>query len=124
MQAWHDRTIKGKLIIGISGDFDPAAMEARLRAAFESLPPATSPPPRHDTFHEPKQAVYFINKEDVNQSNVQIVGLGTDRHNPDVPALAVMNDILGGGFASRLFQKIRTEKGLAYAVGGGYAIRL
>jgi zinc protease len=51
---------------------------------------------------------------------VQIVGVGTDRHNPDVPTLAVMNDILGGGFASRLFQKIRTEKGLAYAVGGGY----
>jgi zinc protease len=121
LQAWHDRTIKGKLIIGISGDFDAAAMEARLRAAFESLPQATSPPPRHDTFHEPKQAVYFINKEDVNQSNVQIVGLGTDRHDPEVPSLAVMNDILGGGFASRLFQKIRTEKGLAYAVGGGYA---
>jgi zinc protease len=121
LQAWHDRTIKGKLIIGVSGDFDPAAMEARLRGAFESLPPATPLPPRHDSFHEPKQAVYFINKEDVNQSNVQIAGLGTDRHDPDVPALAIMNDILGGGFASRLFQKIRTEKGLAYAVGGGFA---
>jgi zinc protease len=30
-----------------------------------------------------------------------------------------MNEILGGGFASRLFQKVRTELGLAYAVGGG-----
>ena len=30
-----------------------------------------------------------------------------------------MNEILGGGFASRLFQKVRTEMGLAYAVGGG-----
>jgi zinc protease len=56
----------------------------------------------------------------VNQSNIEIMGLGTDRRNPDVPALSVMNEILGGGFASRLFQKIRTEKGLAYAVGGGY----
>jgi zinc protease len=56
----------------------------------------------------------------VNQSNVEIVGLGTDRRNPDVPALALMNDILGGGFSSRLFQKVRTELGLAYAVGGGY----
>ena len=28
----------GKLIVGISGDFDPAAMEAKLRAAFEGLP--------------------------------------------------------------------------------------
>jgi zinc protease len=64
--------------------------------------------------------VAFVNKEDVNQSNVEIVALGTDRRNPDVPTLAVMNDILGGGFASRLFQKVRTELGLAYAVGGGY----
>src|SRR5208337_1643806 len=23
LQAWHDRTLKGKLIVGISGDFDP-----------------------------------------------------------------------------------------------------
>jgi len=96
-------------------------METKLRDTFEKLPAAKPLPPRHDTFREPKQAVYFINKEDVNQSNVQIVGLGTDRHNPDVPALAVMNSILGGGnFSSRLFQKIRTEKGLAYAVDGGY----
>ena len=36
------------------------------------------------------------------------------------PPLAVMNEILGGGFASRLFQKVRTELGLAYAVGGGF----
>jgi zinc protease len=32
----------------------------------------------------------------------------------------VMNDVLGGGFGSRLFQKVRTELGLAYAVGGGF----
>ncbi len=31
-----------------------------------------------------------------------------------------MNEILGGGFGSRLFQKVRTELGLAYAVGGGF----
>jgi zinc protease len=30
-----------------------------------------------------------------------------------------MNQILGGGFASRLFQKVRTELGLSYAVEGG-----
>ena len=79
-------------------------------------------PPRHDEFAGPKPGVYFIDKEDVNQSNVEIVGLGTDRHNPDVPAMAVMNEILGGGFGSRLFQKVRTELGLAYAVGGGFGI--
>jgi len=119
LKAWHDRTIGGKLIVGISGDFDPMAMEAKLRAAFEGLPPAKPTAPRHDVFPGPTPGVYFINKEDVNQSDVEIVGMGTDRHNPDVPAIAVMNEILGGGFASRLFQKVRTEKGLAYEVGGG-----
>ena len=119
LKAWHDRTIGGKLIVGISGDFDPVAMEAKLRAAFEGLPPVKPTPARHDVFPGPTPGVYFINKEDVNQSVVEIVGMGIDRHNPDVPAVAVMNEIFGGGFASRLFQKVRTELGLAYEVGGG-----
>lgn len=119
LNAWHDRTVHGKLIVAVSGDFDSAAMEAKLRATFEGLPPAKPLPARHDQFPEPKTGVFFINKEDVNQSNIQIVGLGTDRRNPDVPSLAIMNDVLGGGFGSRLFQRVRTEKGLAYAVGGG-----
>ena len=123
LQSWHDRTVGNKLIVGVSGDFDSAAMEAKLRSAFEGLPTAKSLPPHHDTFQEPKQALYFINKEDVNQSNVQIVGLGTDRHSADAPTLSVITDILGGGFASRLFQKIRTEKGLAYSVGGGFRLQ-
>jgi zinc protease len=120
LKTWHEWTIGGKLIVSVSGDFDPAAMEARLRAAFEGLPAVKAAPLRHDEFAGPIPGVYFINKENVNQSNVEIVGLGTDRHNPDVPALAVMNEILGGSFASRMFQRIRTEKGLAYSVGGSY----
>jgi zinc protease len=119
LQAWHDRTLGGKLIVSVSGDFDSAAMETKLRAAFESLPPAKPTPGRPETFRDPQPGVYFVDKEDVNQSNIEILGLGTDRHNPDVPALSVLNEALGGGFSGRLFQKIRTELGLAYAVGGG-----
>ena len=100
LQAWHDRTIGGKLIVSISGDFDSAAMEAKLRATFEGLPQAKPSPARHDVFHGPTPGVYFINKEDVNQSNVEIVGLGTDRRNPDVPSAGGdERRILGGGFA-------------------------
>lgn len=122
LDAWHARTLKGKLIVGIYGDFDPAAMEAKVRAAFESLPPVTPEPPRHDEFPGPRPGVYFIDKEDVDQSNVQIVGLGIDRRNPDAAAIAVMNEILGGGFGSRLFVKVRTQQALAYDVGGGFSV--
>lgn len=122
LEEWHDRTLKEKLIIGISGDFDPAAMEARLRAVFEVLPQVTPEPKRHDEFTGPKPGVYLINKDDVDQSNVQIVALGPDRTSPDVATLAVMDEILGGDFVGRLFQKVRTELGLAYSVGGGFAL--
>ena len=122
LQAWHDRTLKGKLIVGISGDFDAAAMEAKVRAVFEGLAPVTPEPLRHDEFAGPKPGAYFIDKEDVNQSNVQIVALGIDRHNPDVPAIVIMDEILSGGFGSRLFQKVRTQLALAYAVGGGFEL--
>jgi zinc protease len=119
LQAWHDRTLAGMLIIGVSGDFDPAAMEAKLRATFEGLPPARPTTARHDLLPATAHAVSFINKSDVNQSNIQIIGEGLDRHNPDLPAVEVMNEVLGGSFASRLFQEVRTRLGLAYAVGGG-----
>ncbi len=66
--------------------------------------------------------MYFIDKEDVNQSNVQIVGIGIDRRNPDAAAIAVMNEVLGGGYGSRLFVKIRTQQALAYDVGGGFGL--
>ncbi|MGO4214362.1 M16 family metallopeptidase, partial [Terriglobus sp. YAF25] len=71
-------------------------------------------------FPGPKPGVYFINKDDVNQSNISIAGLGTMRNNPDLYALSVMNEIFSGGFGSRLTQSVRTKLGLAYAVGGGY----
>jgi len=51
---------------------------------------------------------------------VYIVGLGTERSNPDYYALRVMNQVFSGGFGSRLFQEVRTKLGLAYSVGGSY----
>jgi hypothetical protein len=48
-----------------------------------------------------------------------MVGLGTTRDNPDYYAISVFNEAFGGGFSSRLFNDIRTKRGLAYNVGGG-----
>ncbi|WP_158752008.1 pitrilysin family protein [Acidobacterium sp. S8] len=121
LKQWHDKTIvPNNMIIGIAGDFDAAAMEKTLRDAFEGLPRGNNWPKPAGEFPGPKPGVYFVDKSDVNQSNVYIVGMGTLRNNPDYFALSVMNEIFGGGFGSRLFQDVRTKQGLAYAVGGGY----
>src|SRR5258708_28312700 len=46
-------------------------------------------------------------------------GLGIRRDNPDYYAVNVFNEAFAGGFSSRLFNDIRTKRGLAYHVGGG-----
>jgi zinc protease len=121
LKRWHDRTVVGSnIIIGVSGDFNSDAMEKTLRDAFSSLPKGEPVPPLKEDFSGPKPGVYYVDKSDVNQSNIYIVGLGTERSNPDFFALSVMNEIFSGGFGSRLFQTVRTKLGLAYAVGGGY----
>ncbi|HEV7673757.1 MAG TPA: pitrilysin family protein [Candidatus Angelobacter sp.] len=117
---WHKRTIgPANMILGIAGDFDSAAMEQKLRQAFGSMPPGEKFPPAQITFNPPKPGIYFIEKNDVNQSEIQMVDLGIDRRNPDYYAVSVMNELFGGGFSSRLFVNIRTKLGLAYSVGGG-----
>jgi zinc protease len=121
LKAWHERTVvPNGMVIGVSGDFDAAAMERKLRAAFEPLPKGKPVEEPKETFPGPKPGVYFVEKSDINQSDIRILGLGTERSNPDYYALSVMNEVFSGGFGSRLFQDVRTRRGLAYAVGGAY----
>lgn len=121
LQAWHDKTvIPNGMIIAVSGDFNSAQMEAKLRAAFGSMKRGTliQTPPIH--FTNPQHNIYFAQKGDIDQSNVVIVGLGTERSNPDYYALSVMNEVFSGGFGSRVVQDVRTKLGLAYDVGGAF----
>lgn len=121
LTAWHTRTVTpNNIIVGVSGDFNTAEMEAKLRAAFDALPRGPQFVPTPVTFIGPTPGVYLAQKSDVNQSNVWIIGLGTERSNPDYYALSVLNTIFSGGFGSRLFQAVRTRLGLAYSVSGAY----
>jgi zinc protease len=121
LKKWHDRTVSASnMIVSVGGDFDSAEMEAKLRKVFEPLPRGTKIDPLKSEFPGPKPGVYFVDKQDVNQSTVEIVGLGTERSNPDYYALSVMNEIFSGGFGSRVVQSVRTRLGLAYDVGGSY----
>jgi len=117
---WHKQYVHpNNMIVGISGDFDSAAMEAKLKAAFGSWPKGPAAIKPKIEIHPAKPGYYVVSKEDVNQSNVRMVAPGTDRHNPDYFAIEVFNEVMGGGFSSRLVQDIRTRLGLAYSVGGG-----
>jgi zinc protease len=53
------------------------------------------------------------------QATVIIGQVGVPRFTEDYHAIDGYNEVLSGGFGSRLFKKIRTELGLAYSVFGG-----
>jgi len=117
---WHARTVHpNNIILGMVGDFDSAKMEARLREAFALWPKGEAVIDPEIKSNPAKPAYYVVEKTDVNQSDIQMLALGTVRKNPDYYAISVFNEAFGGGFSSRLFGDIRTAKGLAYAVGGG-----
>ena len=118
--AWHKAQVQpNNIILGIVGDFDSAQMEAKLRQTFGDWPKGPAWQEKKIDFQPAKPGYYLVPKEDVNQSSIRMVKLGTLRSNPDYFAIQVFNDAFGGGFQSRLFRNIRTARGLAYGVGGG-----
>src|SRR5437763_2756064 len=121
---WHNTYVHpNNIIIGFVGDFDSAQMEAKLRQTFGGWAKGPSAKEPAIQFSPAKPGYYLIKKEDVNQSNIRMVGLGTTRKNPDYYVIEVLNEAIGGGFSSRLVQSIRTAQGLAYGVGGGIGTR-
>jgi zinc protease len=117
---WHSKYVHpNNAIIGIYGDFDGTAMEARIREAFGSWQKGSQAEPPKIDFSPAKPGLYFVAKEDVDQSNIQMVTLGIERSNPDYFAVSVMNEVLSGGFSSRLVNNLRSKAGLAYSVSGG-----
>jgi predicted Zn-dependent peptidase len=102
-------------VCAVSGDFDRDQMIQKLEKLFSDWPFSgeTPPPvPTNTVFASP--AVYVVDK-DVNQGRVGMILPGITRDNPDYFAVTVMNDILGGGgFTSRIVNRVRSDEGLAY----------
>jgi len=89
------------------GDWQPGA---GTRAA---LPGAVDPgPTRIALVHRPGSV----------QATIRIGHLGIRADEPDFFALEVMNRVLGGGFTSRLMQRLRDERGWAYGAGSAFTL--
>jgi predicted Zn-dependent peptidase len=123
MAAFHQRYFyPANMIAAVSGSFVKADMLKKLEAAFAGWPsPKAQIPAIPSTIASAAPGLYRVQK-DVNQGRVSI-GLPTvKRDHPDVYALEVMNEILGGsGFTSRITKTVRSNEGLAYSAGSGFA---
>ena len=86
---WHHGYVHpNNIILGFVGDFDSAQLEATLRDAFGSWEKGPAAKAPEIQFASGKPGYYLIKKEDVNQTSVRMVGLGTTRDNPDYYAVS------------------------------------
>jgi predicted Zn-dependent peptidase len=116
LEKFHQQWLyPGNFIVAASGDFDRDQMVQKLEALFSGWPfQGQAPPaiPTNTTFAA--SGVYIVDK-DVNQGRVDMMLPGILRDNPDYFAVVIMNDILGGGgFTSRIMNRVRSDEGLAY----------
>lgn len=122
LREFHRRWFHpANFIVAVNGDFERADMIARLEKFFSDWPYHGDKPPAIPTnVAMAAPGVYVVNK-DVNQGRVTMLLPGVRRDDPDFPAVLVMNDILGGGgFTSRIMNRVRSDEGLAYGAGSAF----
>jgi zinc protease len=121
--AFHKRYyFPANILLAVQGDFSSAEMRAKLEKLLGGWTASGAPVPPFPAVAAPPAAGAFLAaKDDVTQSFFRIGHLGGMLRDKDYPALEVMADILGGGFSSRLFKRVRTELGWAYSVGASWS---
>jgi len=100
------------MVVAAAGRIDHAWFCEAVSNAFDALPSGGGP--------EAEPAVYRggdrRETRDLEQVHL-ILGLeGVGYHDPDYYGSLVLSTLLGGGMSSRLFQEVREERGLAYAI--------
>jgi len=119
--AFHRKTVHPNgIILGVTGDFQKLDMLKMLHELFGDWQRGDVPElriPEVPTRAAQQAIVRFIDKE-TSQTHLRLGHLSLKENDPDYAALAIANDILGGSsFRSRLFNDVRTKRGLAYSVG-------
>ncbi|MEV0718312.1 pitrilysin family protein [Asanoa sp. NPDC050611] len=109
------------IVIAAAGNLDHNAVVRRVRAALAGTPldiPAATP--RGRRLSTPpvrlRSGQVVVSNKDSEQAHVVLGGAGIARLDQRRFALSVLNNVLGGGMSSRLFQEIREQRGLAYSV--------
>jgi len=111
--------------LAIWGDFDKEILLPKIENYFGDWERAGEPVPKPpEVDYKFKSQVYYIEKTDVNQSNIVMGHIGGFLTDEDYADRIVMNNVLGGSFGSRLFNSVRSREGLAYAVFGVYTANI
>lgn len=111
------------LYLAISGDFDRAELEQKIRVLLADWEQGRAMPVEIPALTESPVPAILVAEKEIPQTTVMVGSVGISKDDPDLLTVQVMNAILGGsGFNSRLMREIRSNRGLAYSVYSYYAI--
>lgn len=117
LQALHERAYHpSQLIVAASGNVEhDALLETLARTGWSEragrdASRLTAPVPRADA-----PVRRHIEREGA-QTHIVVGSPTVAHHDPRRHAMVLLSSLLGGGMSSRLFQRVREELGLAYAV--------
>jgi predicted Zn-dependent peptidase len=118
---YRRRYTASSVVVAAAGNLDHASAVRLVREAVAGTPlgegaaePASppgpaGPPPRV------RPAGALVDPKDTEQAHLLVGCLTIGRPDDRRFALDVLNNVLGGGMSSRLFQQVREERGLAYS---------
>ncbi|MGH8911174.1 MAG: M16 family metallopeptidase, partial [Acidimicrobiia bacterium] len=115
---WGRRYTPGSTVVAMAGSVDHDQVVKLVDSLFGDW---TGDAIHHDSSpSEPRPHVRIVERE-TEQAHLVIGGSGIDRADERRWSFQVLHHVLGGGMSSRLFDEIREQRGLAYAV---YSFRM
>jgi len=104
----------GNIVVAAAGDIDHELLAKGLEDRFSGLSGGKTP---IRSAPGPTTQQLTVERRDTEQAHVVLGMRGSSRRDPERYALSILNHALGGGLSSRLFQKVREERGLCYSIG-------
>jgi predicted Zn-dependent peptidase len=101
------------LVVAAAGALEHDDVVAGVSACLAGVDGGVRPP-RHAPERPP--VARLVERKTTEQAHLALGWRAFDHEDPDRYALGVLNQVIGGGMSSRLFQEVREERGLAYAV--------
>ncbi|MGI6160859.1 MAG: M16 family metallopeptidase [Christensenellales bacterium] len=109
------RYTSDKVVIAVAGNINMAELKPVLEEAFFALPKPSGKTDDLPEFIRPKQKIITVREKDNEQVHL-CVGFPGVALSVNIYPLYILNNLFGGSMSSRLFQRIREERGLTYSI--------